>query len=299
MKLNLPYASLRTFEAVARLKSFGRAASELGVSQSAVSQHVKGLEKWTGTRLMRRGGGTIEPTEAGQQLAHAVSEGFGAVAARCSDLRAIAGRRPGFVLACPTGLAQMWLLPLLPGFDGAFPGVPLSVCDLVQGALPPDSADIGVHYGANPPLGRRSERLLSESLVPVCAPSLLRAGPALAGPEDLEGHVLLHDDLCGQGVGTPLWHVWARQNAIALPRQTRSRSFASAEMAVAAAVEGLGVALGRRPLVDRALAAGALVIPFGLEVPSGNHYWLTQPTGDAALPRVEALCAWLREAAAR
>ena len=55
MIINMPFASLRAFEAVFRLSNFSAAAAELGVSQSAISQHVKVLEEWLGQDLLLRG----------------------------------------------------------------------------------------------------------------------------------------------------------------------------------------------------------------------------------------------------
>lgn len=299
MKMNLPYASLRTFESVARLRGFGRAAEELGVSQSAVSQHVKALEKWLGARLVRRGGGVVVPTEQGMRLALAVGEGFGVVAALCDDLRAATGQRPALMLACPAALARLWLVPRLAEFEALCPAAPLQIVNLRRGgALVDDDADLTIHFGAAPVPGVHCERLMPEQVIPVCAPDLLTRGTPLTRPEDLAAHRLLHQRPCGDGSDAPGWHDWARQSGIALPQPLQDQHFDGAETAISAAMAGLGVALGRRPLVDAALAAGGLVAPFGQPVASGFGYWLAFSQGSERSARVRKLAGWLQSLAA-
>ena len=87
MLTGLPFSALRAFEAVVRLRGFGRAAEELGVSQSAVSQHVRQLEEWTGAKLLTRGARHSTATEDGQRLADAVASGLGKIGEVCSQIR--------------------------------------------------------------------------------------------------------------------------------------------------------------------------------------------------------------------
>lgn len=300
MKPNLPFASLRTFESVARLRGFGRAAEELGVSQSAVSQHVKALEKWLGVRLVRRGSGQVLPTRQGDLLAAAVGDSFAAVAVLCQDLRASAGRRPSVTLSCPAGLAKAWLLPRLAGFDAAHPDLPLSVVTAPPGApLPDDEVDIVIHHAAGGVPGMHCERLMTEQILPVCAPGLA-VGPApLRGVADLAQHTLLHEDLRGAGAAAAGWRHWASQSGLALPTPLRERYFDGADLVLAAAEAGLGVAMGRRPVVDAALAAGRLVAPFGTPVTTEARYWLVFLPGAQTSARVRAVRDWLLATAAQ
>lgn len=292
MKLNLPYASLRTFEAVARLRGYARAAQELGVSQSAVSQHVKALEKWLGIRLVRRGGGIVVPTDLGQRLALMVGDGFGAVASLCNDLRASSGQRPALTLACPAWLAQTWLVPRLARFDAAGPALTLRTARASQGMID-DDADLTIHFGTAPIAGVPCERLMGEQVIPVCAPALLRRGLALNGPDDLTNHTLLHQRAGAEGDQVPGWPLWARQVGVPSPQGQQERYFDDPDLTLAAAVAGLGVALGRTPLVDAMLASGALIAPFGTPVATGLGYWLVFPQGAAQSARTKALADWL------
>ena len=300
MKNNLPFASLRTFESVVRLRGFGRAAEELGVSQSAVSQHVKALEKWLGARLVRRSGGVVIPTDAGQRLATTVGDSFGRVASLCNNLRASTGRRAAITLACPAGLAQAWLMPRLAGFDQAHPDIPLSL--RVTGSAPglaDESADLVIHYGPSSLPGLHCERLMSERIFPVCAPTLLEGGRALHRPADLAGHTILHEDLSGLGGNAPGWDFWARQTGTTLPRPLRERTFNDATLIVSASVAGFGVGMGREAMVMETLTQGRLVRPFDGFAISEFSYWLTCLSGALTATPVSTLRDWLHEIAAQ
>lgn len=297
---NLPFTALRTFEAVARLRGFGRAAEELGVTQSAVSQQVKSLEEWLGLRLITRGSGRVTPTEEGARLAAAVTQGFGKVASLCRELRETRAETLSVNLSCLPGFAYVWLIPRLIGFDQAHPEFPVSITTTAALAtFTDDEIDLAIRYGPGGYAGLHVEKLLAEVLCPVCAPALLDRGPPLTCPADLARHTLLVDDVTDLGGSPPTWEFWAAESGVALPRPARLRRFGQSNMVVQAAERGLGVALGRSPLVADALARGSLVRPFPGEVVSQFSYWLVCPPEALAIPRIRAFRDWLRAEADR
>lgn len=296
MRENLPFTALRTFESVARLRGFGRAAEELGVTQSAVSQHVKSLEEWLGLRLIHRGAGRAVATEEGARLAVAVAEGFGEVAAICHSLRETPGETLNIVLSCLPGFAFNWLFPRLSIFDQQFPEYPISI--MTTGALAnftDADVDLAIRYGLGGYGGLHVEKLMSERLFPVCSPDLLENGPPLRTPSDLALHTLLYDEIFDAGGNPPTWEYWAREVGISLPKPMRVRRFGQSNMVIQAATRGLGVALGREPLVIDALSEGRLVRPFPEVVPSEYSYWIVCPSGALKSPRIKAVCAWLHD----
>ena len=300
MKANLPFTALRTFESVARLRGFGRAAEELGVTQSAVSQHVRALEDWLDRRLLIRGTGRAVPTPEGERLAAAVAEGFGQVAALCHELRADPGESPTIGLSCLPGFAVNWLFPRLVHFDQRHPDYPVSIVTTAALASFADGeADIAIRYGLGNYPGLHVERLMSERIFPVCAPALLRSGPPLAEPADLALHTMLYDEIADIGGNPPTWDYWAAETGIALPRPARMRRFGQSNMVVQAAERGLGVALGREPLVIDALVAGRLVRPFAGLVASQFAYWIVCPSAALKSARIRAFRDWLVEEVAR
>lgn len=299
MKVNLPFGALRTFESVARLRGFGRAAEELGVTQSAVSQQVKSLEEWLGCRLLTRGAGRATPTEEGARLAQGVASGFGTVAALCHELRASRTASPVIGLSCLPGFAVNWLFPRLIHFDQRHPDIQISI--MTTAALADfgrEDTDIAIRYGLGGYTGLHVEKLMSERVFPVCAPGLLERLP-LTRVEDFARHTLLYDDVADSGGTPPTWDYWAREVGITLPRPARTRRFGQSNMVVQAAISGFGVALGREPLVIDALTEGRLVRPFEQMITSQFSYWIVCPVEALTSPRMSAIRAWLHDEAAR
>ncbi len=298
MSLTLPYVSLRAFESVVRLRGFGRAAEELSVTQSAVSQHVKSLEEWTGHKLLVRGPRETVPTPNGQKLADAVHRGLGVIDDVCMSLKNEAKQDLTLEISCPPGFAINWLFPRLLKFDQQYPEHPVSIVtqsgplELATGAV-----DAAIHYGPGGYSGLVAERLLGERVFPVCAPELLEGDRAIRSPADLVNHTLLIDDL-NEAAGTPpTWEYWAGCVGIEMPRARRTRHFGQSNFVVQAARQGLGVALGREPLVIDALVAGDLVRPFFDTAESEYAYWLVSQRTRSNSKALTAFRTWLFEEA--
>lgn len=291
---NLPFSALRTFEAVARLRGFGRAAEELGVTQSSVSQQVKVVEEWIGTRLLVRGPRRTEPTREGQQLATAIAEGVGQIGELCNQLRQKGRKDPALTVSAPAGFAVNWLFSRLIKFDQLHADTPVSIAtDPASLGFVEDRADFSILYGLGNYPGLHVERLLGERVFPVCAPDLLQNGPPLRNVADLANHTLLLDNLCDIGGNPPTWDFWAEQTGQSLPRLERVRQFGQANMVVQAAISGMGIALGREPLVCDALASGALVRPLTGVAVSQFSYWLVCPRSAINAPRLRAFRDWI------
>lgn len=300
MKANLPFAALRTFESVVRLQGFGRAAEELGVTQSAVSQHVRALEDWLGRRLVIRGGGRATANEDGLKLAAAVADGFGQVAQACNALRVQPGESLTIGISCLPGFAFIWLIPRLIEFDQRWPDFPVSI--LTSGSLAnfaDDEVDVAIRYGLGSYPGLHVEPLLTERVFPVCASKLLQKGPPIRSVEDLAHHTLLYDEIADIGGRPPTWQYWAEETGRVLPKPQRARRFGQSNMVVQAAINGYGVALGREPLVIDALTDGRLVRPFPELVPSQFSYWFVCPAGTLQTERIQVFRDWLHQEVAR
>ncbi|MGL3608077.1 LysR substrate-binding domain-containing protein [Rhizobium sp. G187] len=296
----LPFAALRTFEAVVRLKGFVRAAEELGVTQGAVSQQVKVLEEWLGRRLLDRGPSGVRPLPDGARLAQAVADSFNGIAGICDDIRQAEGPNLTIGLSCPPGFAYLWLIPRLINFDQKFPDYQVSV---LTSSTPEDllgsDADIAIRYGSAGVPGYETELLLNECVFPVCSPDLLLQKP-IRDVADLGNHTLLLDSLSKERNSVaPTWEFWAGELGEVLPPPLRTRRFGLSNMVVQAAIQGLGVALGREPLVIDALIQGQLVRPFPQLVPSQHSYWIVSRRGASMRSaRVRAMRDWLLEEAA-
>ncbi|SNT76551.1 LysR substrate-binding domain-containing protein [Paracoccus seriniphilus] len=298
MLQNLPYTALRTFEAVARLRGFGRAAEELGVTQSSVSQQVKVVEEWIGRSLLTRGQRKTTPTAEGQQLADAVASGLGQIADLCNELRRKGRSETSIVISVPPGLAVNWLFARLIKFDLSHGETPVSIStDPLRRGFVSGQADCAILYGFGDYPGLHVERLLSEKIYPVCSPKLLEQDPPLNSLADLSQHTLLVDNIVDIGGNPPTWSFWAEQTGQTTPEPARTRKFGQANMVVQAAIQGLGVALGREPLVNEALADGSLMRPFEGEAMSQFSYWFVCPQAALKAPHLRRFRDWLFEEA--
>jgi DNA-binding transcriptional LysR family regulator len=287
-----PLDLLVGFEAVARLGSITRAAAERFVTQSAMSRQVQALEDDLGAALFVRRHRSLELTPAGQRLLGTITPMLAQLRETVGAIRAPAARESLALTAVP-GLAALWLIPRLVGFTREHPGIDVrldasyEMRDLVR-----DGFDLAVRYA---PVDRAPGRLLfGESIVPVCSPQLLRRGRApLRTPDDLARHTLLQM-VPGTAGAMPLeWDSWL-QAVGAGPVQPAARlTFNTYNETIAAALEGQGVALGRRPLVDALLRERRLVVPFGDDTSTRRGFFLIVDPASRRRPAVLAFERWL------
>lgn len=294
MILNLPFAALRAFEAVARHGSFSDAADELGVGQSAVSQHVKSLEEWLGHDLITRGARRSLPTRDGARLALSIAEGLGQISEVCEDIRDKRRDDTTIVISCHPGFAFIWLFPRLLSFDQAHPEFAISITtDTGLRGVARAEADIAIRYGTGDFPGFTAVPLMRETLSPVCSPKLLNGARPLRTISDLAFHTQIRDEFAPTTTELPTWEYWARETAQSLPTPARIRSFGQSNMVVQATLQGDGVAMGRSPLVIDALRDGRLVQPFPQTVPSPLHYWLVYPDDQRRARKIALFVNWI------
>lgn len=291
----LPFGALRTLEAVVRLRGFSRAAEELNVTQSAVSQHVKQLEDWLGLPLLFRRGRTVAPTEAGAQLAAATQDSFGNLSALCEDLRRQThASSKGIVVASPPGFAFLWLLPRLLKFAEQHPDYTVDLStDPQSRKISTTDADIVIDYGTGDAPGLHAEHLMDEQMTPVCAPDV---GARITRLEDLAHEVILRDRP-DAGITESNWDIWARAAGLGPQAFKTMRTFGQANLVIQAAIDGHGWAMGRTPLVADALAAGKLVQPFDIYVDAPSSYWLICHHETLGQEPVTQFLEWLRSEA--
>lgn len=288
----MPMNALRAFEAAARLRSLTRAAAELCVTQTAVSRHVRVLEQHVGKALFVRNANGIELTEHGRILVAALSASLDAIAAGLEAVRGEQGRRAVRISAQPN-FAMRWLIPHLASFRSLHPQVDVEVVTSHRGTqFPAEGADVAIRLGRHW-TGVRAERLFGADLVPVCSPRLMTRDRPLAVPADLRHHTLLHVSTAPTD-----WKIWLDAAGLTTFPWTGGSRFDSYALALQAAVEGLGVAIGRRVFVERDLAAGRLVQPFGPSVALDEAWFLLYPSAVASRPEIRAFRSWILEEAA-
>jgi len=287
---------LQMFEAAARHLSFTRAAAELNVTQTAVSHQIRRLEEQLGVRLFVRLNRKLELTREAQDYIPAIRTAF-------EDLRLATDRlrrfRPDDLLTVSTtmSLAAKWLVPRLGGFQEANPGIEVRISTSMRLVdFRHEEIDVAIRFGHGDWSGLRADWLMAEDIFPVCSPALLAGPRPLAKPEDLVHHTLLHVD-----TRRDEWQLWL--TAAGVPDALGARpslTFDQRLMAVQAAMDGLGVALGYQRMVETDLAAGRLVAPFATvqisERPAG--YYIVAPKETADMPKIARFRDWLMRSVA-
>jgi LysR family transcriptional regulator, glycine cleavage system transcriptional activator len=280
---------LRAFEAAARHLSFTLAASELNVTQTAISHQIRRLEEELGLRLFIRKNRALALTAQARDYLPGVRAAF-------NDLRLATDRLlrkdDDKVLTISTlaSLAAKWLLPRLTAFQEAHPGIDVRITtstalvDFKNGDV-----DAAIRYGRGNWPGVRAEWLMADEVFPVCSPALLAGNRPLRMPDDLRDHVLLTTSTNGDD-----WRQWL--TAAGLPSDISKQpgiTFDLILMTVQAAIDGIGVAMGRTSYVQDDIAKGRLVVPFNIALPADAGFYLVSPEGAAEPPKLKAFRQWL------
>jgi DNA-binding transcriptional LysR family regulator len=285
--------ALRAFEAVARTLSFTKAAQELGVTQAAVSRQIRLLEEGLAVTLVTRGATRNTLTGAGEILFDGVYRGFAAIGQAVERIGGSGGREILTVSVAPF-FSSLWLTPRLMDFYQRHPGIDLRLHHSYQPAdHRREGIDLGVNWGSGNWPGVRKELVLDGSLTPVVSPDLLtRTGP-LDTPQRLLDFTLFYEfDIAD-------WTLWLAKAGVALPKEARSFRLNDSHALRRAALDGHGVALFFRGLVEDDLHSARLVQPFPLAVNTGFDYYLNYADGHELPAKAKAFRRWLLDEVGR
>jgi LysR family transcriptional regulator, glycine cleavage system transcriptional activator len=290
MNARLPSLNgLRAFEAAARHLSFTQAASELNVTQTAISHQIRRLEEELGIRLFIRKNRALALTPEAREYLPGIRAAF-------NDLRLATDRllRKGddnvLTISTLASLAAKWLLPRLSAFQEAHPEIDVRITTstgLVE--FRNGDVDAAIRYGRGHWPGLRAAWLMADEMFPVCSPALLTGKRPLRSPEDLRDHVLLHNTNNGDD-----WRLWL--TAAGLPPDISKQpgiTFDLILMTVQAAIDGMGVAMGRTTYVKDDIAKSRLVVPFEIALPADAGFYLVSPEGAPDSPKLLAFRQWL------
>lgn len=283
-----PLYALRAFHAAARFGRFRDAAEALGLSESAVSHQVRKLETFLGVKLFERDGNRVRLSVTGETYFDRIDPAFAAIRKATDDL---AGPCCRVSLTLPRSLATMWLIPRLAGLEEAVPEVNVQMvttgrlCDLRR-----EQIDLGIRYGTGSWDRLEVHHLFDEEAFPVCSPEYL-SDKVSGGMAEVIAACRLIVDI------TDEWRDWTAARGLPRPAMTNPIAVQSHYDVLEAAAQGLGLAIGRRPLVDRYLEEGRLVAPFGSTDRSGCAYYLVYPDDVELAVPVRKVARWLVQAA--
>jgi LysR family glycine cleavage system transcriptional activator len=291
---NTPLDALPVFEAAMRHTSFAAAASELNVTPSAVSQRIKSLEDMLGVVLFERLPHGLRPTEAARLYLLEIRPALERLHTASARISAQTARRPSgrdrrLSIDMVPALASARFLPIFRQFRERFPDVDLQLTTSPVVADPSrDGFDCCVRYGPGGWAGVEARLLAGEQVFPVAAPSFLSNNAPIKELTQLAKLPLIHDLM-------PLgWVEWLSAFGLQADRSGGGLTFSDSALAQQAAVQGLGIHLGRSILAASDLLNGRLVRIFGEELASPFSYWLIRPSGkhDAL---VDLFADWLAE----
>ncbi len=291
--------ALKAFEAAARHLSLTVAAEELGVTQAAVSHHIRQLETHLGVALFKRRSRGIDLTPAGEILAPVVHESFSRIG---SALDLLADTKPGqplTVTATPI-FASRWLIPHLGRRTGDDAKLNIRLLpNLRLLDLRRREADIAVRCGIPPWAGLEAELLVPIHLTPVCSPQFLEKHGPIREPRDLLRLPLIHADTPDREDGEE-WRCWFTSIGIAEQPNVQPLSFHEPMLSMQAAANGLGIGMGYCELIDGDLANGTLHQIFPIATPHPYSYYLVYPAERRRDGEVRRFRDWiLNEAADR
>ncbi|MFM0485069.1 LysR substrate-binding domain-containing protein [Paraburkholderia strydomiana] len=284
----LPLRAISVFHAAASSGSISRAAAELNVTPSAVSQQIQSLETHLGTALMTKVGRGVALTEAGERYFAMISEEIDRIADATQRIRGLRSVTLLTVRATPT-LSTKFLLPRLRSFLDGHPDLEVrlngtnEMTDFAQEAV-----DIEIRHGTGQWPGVYVEALTEESFLPVCSPAY--CAPASLDAAFLQRHRLIYS--IKSQVQWPHWFSLAR----AAPLDPGQRVlFDRSHMAIDAAVDGMGIALESTLMMWRELRDGTLICPVR-EPPAIRltTQWIVCPLEHLHKKKVILFLDWLR-----
>ncbi|MEO7339137.1 MAG: LysR substrate-binding domain-containing protein [Caldimonas sp.] len=286
--MSLPLRAIVVFDVVARCRSLSKAAAELFVTPSAVSQQIHALEVHLGTTLLTKAGRGVVLTEAGERYHEMIADEVQRITEATQRIRGFRSRSVLTVRTTPT-LGNKWLLPRLRSFLDANPDVELRL----NGTTEPtdfsrEAVDLEIRHGEGRWPGMFVEGLAEEAFLPVCSPTYAEAFTLKAS--DLPNHRLIHS------VKSQVqWSQWFAL-ADAMPEvEWRRLLFDRSHMAIDAAVDGLGVALESTLMMWRELRDGVLVCPV-VNPPrvTLTTQWIVCPFDHLHRAKVRLFLDWLR-----
>ncbi|MEL7282633.1 MAG: LysR substrate-binding domain-containing protein [Pseudomonadota bacterium] len=284
---------LLAFEAAAEMESFAAAAKELNVSETAVSRKIRLLESHFGCALFVRGHRSVQLTDHGRKLLSGITPALKSLE-RTSETMLEGQGRSTVRMAATNSVASLWLMPRLRKFQMSNHNVTINLfsSDLDSECLT-EAFDLAILRGDGDWPGYDAQRLFGETVFPVCSPGYIINHPHLDRPEDLLNQSLI--EVTSNHTEWLNWKTWLAEFS-PQPKVRHSTFVNTYPLAIQAAIDGLGVALGWGHLVDRHLQEGTLIKPLSdIHVRTNSGYYLLRRQGAPKHPESDVVRRWLMQ----
>jgi LysR family glycine cleavage system transcriptional activator len=284
-------SSLRAFEAVARRQSFTKAAAELCLTQTAVSHQVGNLEKFLRTRLLIRDRDGVHLSEAGKLYLQSVRAALNSLSFATQRILDQDDAESLSILSL-AAFGLKCLLPLLPDFRRRYPHIRIRFENVISyDAAASYNYDVSIRYGDGTWPGMKAHKISAERVFPVCSPAFQEEA-RMKEPQDM----FKHTAICTSSlVFRDDWPEWLAHYGYSQADFLSVISCDTMLSASQAAIDGLGLAMGREPLVNRDLAEGRLVAPFEHRISSSTGYYVMSSEEQSRRPAARLFTDWLLE----
>ncbi|WP_185961180.1 LysR substrate-binding domain-containing protein [Telmatospirillum sp. J64-1] len=288
-RLNLPLNPLRAFAVASRHKTFTAAAKELGVSQVAISRQITILENYLDVSLFERGTRSAKLTDVGRAFGLEIAGLFDELERATHRMISRETESTVNLRVHPT-MAHHWLMPKLSDFSRRYPDIRVRFDTRVE---PLDfrgtHLDVAVQLGSGSWRDTRSRKLFDEEVDVVCSAGYLSSLKKLTQPEDVASGELLHARYRRRA-----WEFWA--NAVGVPVDyNKGMEFDTSLLTFSAAEQGFGLAIGQLGILDDVIAAGRLVRPLDMRIPTGAAFYVVWPTTVSVNVKTKRFIDWLLE----
>lgn len=282
--------ALLAFEAASRYESFSKAAEDLSLTQSAICRQIAGLEEFVGLKLFRRSKRGVTLTDAGKAYSRKISTQLDAMERNTVQLVSESGYGGSIEIAVSPSFASRWLIPRLAKFRKIEPDITVHLTSNTRPFLFEETEfDAAIHAGTSTWPGAESIFLMSESVTPVCSPTLISTWNNIK-PEDLIAFPLLQ-----QTTRPYAWRMWFESFGINNPMDMVGPRYDLFSMLSHAAIANMGFALIPPPLIEQELAQGLLIAPLPDNTCSDRAYYLTYPDSRTDSESLAIFIKWLRE----
>lgn len=287
-----PLGGLVAFEAAARIGSFTRAARELGVTQAAVSRQIHLLEEGFGFPLFRRLHRRIELTEQGRLLSAASSSGFNLIADAIDDMTR-ERTSDGLTISASVAFSHFWLLPRISSFSREHPETAIRIVsqDSTENLRDSD-VDLAIRYGSGNWSDGRADLLFEDEIFPVCSQEYAEKVQDISDLSDLLRYPLISSE--PEDPNWTGWDEWFASFSIQAPRRKFGMRCSFYTEVVYAALNGHGIALGWRRLVENLLNQKALVRLTSQSIITRNGYFVIVPPRSSKSALATQFIEWLK-----
>lgn len=285
-----PLRAIEAFVLVAELSSFAKAAQELNITKSAISRRIQSLEDDLGLKLFRRSAKGLALTPDGAGYYKITGPAFDALRNAGAQLDG-ARRKNTLRVALPASFASSWMIPRMAGFYEKYPDIDLQLDSLGYfNMLDSEDVDVLLQVARTPPPALHAEKFLRVVQFPVCSPELVGPGPTSL--DDIAAHTLLHLNTMPTA-----WREWLELAGRPDLLETRAQHFDTMSLALDAAANGLGFAMGAEVVCQRDLGRGRLVAPFPQRLEDARALYFVCRKRDVSSRMVRRFRTWLLDQA--